>query len=748
MRKLAWIAILLPCLALVPGHSQKDPKAELPELTWQEKAAKAGLDKAAVDQLARDRLIVTDHVLRQSFSAYLKSDLPLFVTSDAVLNAFHVLLEESMRRWEASNADELRVLLKHIYSQLPEAMAIKVRRKTDAEFAPGLPRARRVIAVALHLLGEKVELQESDAAIVQAEVARIVKAEGRLKPEWLGKPDPGFIAIDYGRFTPVGLYTSSEELKKYFRAVRWLQAVPFRPAFDEEYAAILLLGWTVDINGGGRAIDAERRLERFREWLGTGDDLDLAEASSEGWTADTLKEGRDRLAEAQKSAPAINDQLRLIPQNPDEVAEVSYRILPAAALPDTVLFQRTTDPRRHARPWPTGLEVAAVLGSPVANEVFTGEQSATLREDLAKAKPLFEGSTIYARYLRVLRHLVDTPEADAPSMFGQRPWQTKSCNTLLAGWAQMRHTFVLQAKELQHYLGLSRQPAGFVEPEPEFFSALTSLVDDIRKQLEDRGALALPVKQMAEDLRAYAKLLEDKKPWEDKKAFEKMTPEEIGVYTKGSYLCMALDISPDRRLKEPAAMFAAHIKDAFAVADALERGTFGKPEKLAKAADELGENLAALWKGLSDMCRRLESFAHKQLRGVEFSEEESKYLRGIGEKLAAAMLYAGNSWLVPNDNAPKATVVMSNGTTGRHFHVGVARPRILYVLYPWKGKDVLCRGVVLPYYEFDHDSRLTDAQWLSLLDSDKRPAMPAWLKPIATREFTSPIGRQKPSNDD
>ena len=40
---------------------------------------------------------------------------------------------------------------------------------------------------------------------------------------------------------------------------------------------------------------------------------------------------------------------------------------------------------------------------------------------------------------------------------------------------------------------------------------------------------------------------------------------------------------------------------------------------------------------------------------------------------------------------------------GKVLEVGVARPRALYVLYPIKGKEILCRGVVLPYYEFAHE---------------------------------------------
>jgi hypothetical protein len=40
---------------------------------------------------------------------------------------------------------------------------------------------------------------------------------------------------------------------------------------------------------------------------------------------------------------------------------------------------------------------------------------------------------------------------------------------------------------------------------------------------------------------------------------------------------------------------------------------------------------------------------------------------------------------------------------------------------------------VLPYYEFQHPRRLTDAEWKTLLDSRERPPLPEWIQPLAGR---------------
>jgi len=61
-------------------------------------------------------------------------------------------------------------------------------------------------------------------------------------------------------------------------------------------------------------------------------------------------------------------------------------------------------------------------------------------------------------------------------------------------------------------------------------------------------------------------------------------------------------------------------------------------------------------------------------------------------------------------------------------HVGIGRPRLMYVLYPWQGREVLCRGVVMPYHETEAAKTLMDAEWFQQFEADTRPPVPAWLK--------------------
>jgi hypothetical protein len=47
-------------------------------------------------QLDQDKIIVTDNTWRQIFTPYIFAGQPVFITSDSVLHAYHVLLEESV----------------------------------------------------------------------------------------------------------------------------------------------------------------------------------------------------------------------------------------------------------------------------------------------------------------------------------------------------------------------------------------------------------------------------------------------------------------------------------------------------------------------------------------------------------------------------------------------------------------------------------------------------------------------------
>jgi Protein of unknown function (DUF3160) len=653
----------------------------------------------------------------------------VFITSDSVLNAYHVLLEESIYRMELAHSRKLPGVLEHFAKNLG-ATAAKLK-LDEALVRAASKRAAIFLGVARNLLDEKALPDDLNVkAEVQREVKRILVASGASKPAWLGPPDDGFLAIDYSRFKPRGFYARTPALQRYFRAVSWLQTIPFRADHDEELVAFLMMHVTYFDRDQKERPDASI-WRAFRAFLGDQDDWDLSTWWLPHEPSEVTKARVEKIQtdSASKDRTQLNDQLRYAPTEPGAKAEFAFRFLSAYRLPDAVMFHRTMQPKELTRDFPSGLEVAAALGSPFARDKIKKDNPKLLAE-IDATRPLFKGKNLYADYLKCLGVLVERTEPDAPEFMRGEPWRIKTAQTALAGWAQMRHTWVLQAKINIDWLSARRQESGFVEPVPEFYGLLATLIDDTSDTLRRAGAYQDSSKEvleaLEEDVRVAKAIVT--------KAIEKKA--ELGSFTSEERTRLARF---DPRLENMWDRPEEQRTSAGTLQDLLRMIDF----TAAEARDGTGRSriasIAPNWESLAGVCRKLEVLAHKQLRQVPFNDAENKFILAYGRALGAIMFYDGNSYQTPLDDAMRVVDVYSNPTAGGHLHVGIGRPRRVWVLYPTKGGEVLCRGAIIPYAEFAHPERLTDGEWKSLLDSPKRPEPPAWAKPVipAERQYDS-----------
>lgn len=633
------------------------------------RAEEPALSEAALKQLERDKVGFGTETYKQVFSAYIGSDLPVFVTSDSILNGYHVLFEESVLRLERARAQQLGPALRILWDGLPKAeFELQKELVTQA-----LRRARLTLLTAMVILDAPPKDPAQDLLKIATEEAeRIRKAEGLSKPEWLGPPDPGFGAIDYALFKPTGFYGRSEELQRYFRAVRWLQQIPFRVEHDVELVAAIALIGAFDNN------EAPGVISGYPSLLGHGVDRAIA-AGVSMW-----------------STPLDSTDLGQIR---DSIEEPSFRILPEAALPDSWLLKSLSDARGGKLP--TGLDLCTALGSSWARKRWSrveerGKETGILEEG---AERLSARGSLFGEYLYCLKALLDEPEADAPAFMAGEPWRIKSCNTALAGWAQLRHTWVLQAKPVAFYLGIAETEPGFVEPDPEFFARLRRLIENSEKLLRTSGAFGLEF--LRRDLAS------------------KLDDPQIA-----QYVVYASGVDPDEI-------------DESAVQALLEQTRaklldFKQPldKRLEQVVRGLGGELEPRWRALQQVVSRLEAMAHKQLRGVAWNEGERSFLEHYGEILANVMFYGGNSYLNPRDDAPRIVEIGADARLGIRWSVGVGRARELYVLYPTPKGERLCRGAVMDYYEVTESEPMTDAEWKARLDADDAPQSPDWTKPL------------------
>ena len=748
---IAACVLSLACTIHISAENNgKSPEPEK-EYRWEEVARKRHFSEKDIAHFGKHKVLITNEAFKQVFDPYIESGIPFFITSDSLLNAYHVLYEESILKLETANARKLPEILRFIWKNLQTAdKDIKGNEKLAAA---AKTRAQVIIGTALKLLGdESIKPDKEIAALIEGEVKRVVEAkETMLMPAWLGKPDRTFIGLDYNRFKPRGFYARSERLQRYFRAISWLQAIPFRVDRDEELLAALLLGNCLTY---GRFDDCpEKRQEYwwffhcFSMFIGDGDDWDILKLARNWSTNLKLSLHRDKLAGVRKNilgtikdSPQINDQLRFPPAGRFRASEPNFRIISAYRTPDAILFHRTTDLRDASRSWPSGLDVCAALGSSYARNILTAEDKKKLLAQIDECKPLFKRASLYSEYLHCLKALLDEPEPDAPKFLSGEPWKIKSCQTALAGWAQMRHTWALQAKQTVRYSGGKEgMLPSFIEPDPEFFARMGALVKKTESILKKAGAFETDVESLAEDLRWLAKLIKEKglatKGWE---AVEKLSDSEEARIIELSGMRIDWLSGDNNEVKE---FFKKLMKDSLQEADEIEKGEISPDlERYIKARQV---DIEPLWRKLAGLCAKLEALAHKQLRGIPFNESEQRFLKHYGQNIAGIMLYGGNSYLSPNDDSPRIADVFSNDTGEEFLQVGVSRPRAIYVLYPTEKGEILCRGAVMPYYEFRHPHRLTDAEWKKLLDSTDRPKAPEWIKPILAEKG---VGKAKPND--
>ncbi len=601
---------------------------------WRKHEAMDGLTETAVEQLARDKLLVTSRKRHQVFDFYSDPQRTAFITSDSVLAAYHRVLEESFRRLERARARRMRsavVDLRNAIADQPEAKAV------------------------LKILDRAIVLFDEDQPVPEKEL------------------------------TPRGFYDRSPILRRYFRAVCWLQSATIPVKTNEERSN----WWTL------RCSLSE--LDTVRETFGSLEDF-VGEAIHP-W---------------------------LFGPFPEKKTETLTLLAPADSA-DSRLFKRTT---RSYRPFPDSLEICAALGSGWAH----GQLDAATQARVADAAYLFRGASLFDRYFDCLRSLLDDPEPAAPDLFKGEAWKVKSCRTALAGWAQLGHTFTLHVRRSIFGPGdVEEPPPGFVEPDPEFFLRLEKLVGHTRVLLERHGAFGLTAERerIAPALLRYAKLFRDHPdadltsddfPWNRLK-LEQDLSHAGWMFTRWLVGKYPLRLDRQERLNAAESLEAAARKllDISVPLDPRHE------EALRFATDDLDWN----WRSLEKLCRGLRAIAEKQLRGEQLGNADTELITGYGARLGGIMFISG--FASSRDNAPRITDVHVDPRDGRRMHVGIARPREILLLYPYKGGEVLCVGAVLPFHEFVTKEVLTDQKWKSMLDSDDPPTSPDWATRIEAK---------------
>ena len=153
----------------------------------------------------------------------------------------------------------------------------------------------------------------------------------------------------------------------------------------------------------------------------------------------------------------------------------------------------------------------------------------------------------------------------------------------------------------------------------------------------------------------------------------------------------------------------------------------------------LGEHDAAIGRmaSLTRMCLMAGQVARAQLAGKQLTEEQVEWLGDFEEVMAGV---CGSRFTLFALDASSISTVASDRLANRALHVGLARPRAIYVIVDYGGKLQLARGGVMSYREFWRPlakGRLTDQEWRKIISEGKAPGPPAWIAPIVVGRVLS-----------
>src|SRR5262249_42230596 len=415
------------------------------------------------------------HSFGQLYYDIYTRDLPVFISSDSVLHAWHrsydAMLEELELTYLMPALDEL---LTGMHDALPAART----RYGDGILKDSVLDADYFLTVARSLIKDGVMPSKFDQEVrVKATLAAVANEQmhdfnlfGRLRK------------MDFSQFKPRGHYEANPELRKYFKAMMWCGRTDLRVSggrdFTGELSSARELGCAVvllDLLRSAGKEEAWRQFDRtiqtFRGRTGsaTFDDLARVAAAAKITSPADLKTDADlqKLADVIQDSSAgkqdIRGEVYVSLPGPAKIAlPRSFTLMGQKFVVDSWVTAKIVyddilwDGGKVRRRVPSALDVAfAAFGNNhvVPELVERIEQGTHPHRDgmpyqhtLAAVRNVLDGleparwdETIYTSWLKTLRTLSAPAGEQFPETMRTREWAMKQTNTQLGSWTQLRH---------------------------------------------------------------------------------------------------------------------------------------------------------------------------------------------------------------------------------------------------------------------------------------------------------------------
>ncbi len=434
-------------------------------------------------------------------------DLPVFVSTDAILHPLHTSYDALLQEVEFSVLiPSIDTLLSRLHRTLP---LLAQRYESSDSMTTMLKDLDVYLTVPQLLLGKNITPVYAENSTTVNELLTLIQG---LTPHEYALFSSTPRTIDFSQFQVRGHYSQDPLLGRYFQAMIWLGRTEIylkAPVSDDhekqtqadiQRQAILALLVAEAAESANTVALVDSIDSVLRLFIGDQDNVTLSnlfslrtqlniQAASE--LLDTLRfqSFQTELTTQSYAFQRINSQILMSdPMDPDQIQTASafllfgQRFIIDSYVTGNVIFDRILfNGDKVRRMLPDPLDIMFAIGNNAAGQLMQTEidryhyapNIVALRYLIDSYDSLFWYSSFYNGWLDAIRAL--NPPQDRttlPAFMQTAAWWQEKLNTQLASWAQLRHDNLLYAKQSYSAGVTCSFPESYVEPIPAFYQAI------------------------------------------------------------------------------------------------------------------------------------------------------------------------------------------------------------------------------------------------------------------------------------
>jgi hypothetical protein len=595
--------------------------------------------------------------LEQLFHLYDENQythMPNFITTDLYLQLLHIYFSYTLKVIEK---EKLVGIITALSDNLYKESLKYYTTSNNKEIRQMSGFNLCFYAVAYTLITNKMlDVPAEWGSLYKEELQKIKTTEDTISPLFRS-------FMPYSLFIPRGYYTRTDEQKRYFKAMMWLQVAPYCLSDNTllTYACFnaFMLNYGKDTMQRPLMQLYNSVYEPIAFLIGDADNLsvkDICAIFNENGIKEITQLTKDRTIAlvARKLRQKVEQQDKIQPKI-KLACEPKINFMPQRYLVDNDILQQFSDTTvGAAKAFPKGLEFFSAMGVNIAHDLLYNHYKENLKwfaydsvmqQQTAKFKSFDSwNATVYNKWLDCLMKL-NKVNKNYPYFMQNRGWQLKNINTSLASWAELKHDAILYGEQpmtAEMGGGGDELPPPvtleYVEPNLDFWNAC--------KEMLAKNDLFLTKYQLK--------------------------TEELADKTN--------------KIKEILNLFITASQKELA-GKSLTTEEYGALEFISGDFDYLSLNMLNPY--------------------VQYSGWYD--VTGPDKTIAlVADVYTRNVPRCPN-----------NGI----LHEATGLGNVLYVIVEIEGKLYLTRGATFSYYEFPYEKRLTDEEWLEKVRKNEFPSV-------------------------